>query len=241
MSEDVRLGVLTERVTPELVDHILAQHDREGGRPGALPPRFMVYFVLALALFQQDSYDDVAENLVGALGGMDQSVPNKSSFTRARQRLGAGPLEGLFRALAGSVAPEGLSGSFYRGMRLAAVDGFVLDVPDTTANRAFFGGPSDAKGRDVGFPQTRVVTLTETGTHASIDAAVGRSTAGNRSWRPGWPAALPACWSSWIAPSPAWRCGRHIPRPEHTCCSALDRAWLSSRSRSWPTARIWHG
>jgi hypothetical protein len=29
------------------------------------------------------------ENLVGALGGMDESVPNKSSFTRARQRLGA--------------------------------------------------------------------------------------------------------------------------------------------------------
>ena len=173
LSEDVRLGVLTERVTPELVDQVLAEHGRESRRPGALPPRFMVYFVLALALFQQDSYDDVAENLVGALGGMDQSVPNKSSFTRARQRLGAGPLEGLFRALAGSVAPKGLAGSFYRGMRLAAVDGFVLDVPDTIANRVFFGGPSDTKGRDVGFPQTRVVTLTETGTHASIDAAVG--------------------------------------------------------------------
>ncbi|MEU4896176.1 transposase domain-containing protein [Streptomyces sp. NPDC044780] len=46
----------------------------------------MVYFVLALALFQQDSYDDVAENLVGALGEMDQPVPDKSSFTRARQQ-----------------------------------------------------------------------------------------------------------------------------------------------------------
>ena len=58
-------------------------------------------------------------------------------------------------------------------MRVAAVDGFLLDVPDTPANRAEFGGPSDAKGQPAGFPQARVVTLTETGTHASVDASVG--------------------------------------------------------------------
>jgi Insertion element 4 transposase N-terminal len=81
----------------------------------------MVCYVLALALFQQDSYDDVAENLVGALEGMDEAIPNKSSFTRARQRLGAGVIEGVFRRLAGPVAPAGLDGAFCRGMRVAAV------------------------------------------------------------------------------------------------------------------------
>ena len=35
-------------------------------------------------------------------------------------------------------------------MRVAAVDGFVLDVPDTLANRAAFGGPVNAgAGRQV--------------------------------------------------------------------------------------------
>src|SRR2546430_17450218 len=58
-------------------------------------------------------------------------------------------------------------------MRVAAVDGFTLDVPDTEVNRAAFGGPVDARGQPAGFPQARVVTLTETGTHALIDAAVG--------------------------------------------------------------------
>lgn len=48
----------------------------------------MVYYVLALALFQQDSYDNVAKNLAGALEGMGEAIPDKSSFTRARQRLG---------------------------------------------------------------------------------------------------------------------------------------------------------
>ncbi|MER5891157.1 hypothetical protein ABT160_45735, partial [Streptomyces sp. NPDC001941] len=60
-----------------------------------------------------------------------------------------------------------LEGSFYRGMRLAAVDGFLLDVPDNEANRLAFGGPKDSSGKPGGFPQVRVVTLTETGTHVS--------------------------------------------------------------------------
>ena len=173
LSDDVRLGVLTEWVTADVVDEVLAECGKRDQKPGALPARFMVYFVLALALFQQDSYDDVAENLVGALEGMDEEIPNRSSFTRARQRLGAGVLEAVFRRLAGPVAPAGLDCAFWRGMRVAAVDGFVLDVPDTEVNRAAFGGPVDAKGQPAGFPQARVVTLTETGTHSSIDARVG--------------------------------------------------------------------
>ena len=173
LADDVRLGLLTEWVSAELVDEVLAESGARDQRPGALPARFMVYYVLALALFQQDSYDDVAENLVGALEGMDEAIPNKSSFTRARQRLGAGVIEALFRRLAGPVAPPGLADAFWRGMRVAAVDGFVLDVPDTKVNRAAFGGPVDARGQPAGFPQAKVVTLTETGTHSSIDARVG--------------------------------------------------------------------
>lgn len=180
LSDEVRLGVLTRWVTPELVNETLAACGKLGRRPGPLSARFMVNFILALALFHQDSYDDVAENLVNALPGMGENIPNRASFTRARQRLGPRPLEAVFRAVAGPVAPDGLVGSFYRGMRLAAVDGFLLDVPDTDANRRAFGGPSDARGNDAGFPQVRVVTLTETGTHASIDVRVGGFKGGER-------------------------------------------------------------
>src|SRR6266542_1097209 len=133
----------------------------------------MVCYVLALALRQQDSYHDVAELLGVAREGMDEGTPDKSSFTRARQRLGAGVIEAVFRRLARPVAPAGLDGAFYRGMRVAAVDGFVLDVADTPVNRAAFGGPADAKGQPAGFPQARVVTVTETGTHSSTGARVG--------------------------------------------------------------------
>lgn len=173
LSDEVRLGLLTEWITPELVDEVLATCGRQDANPRPLSRRFMVYFVLALALFQQDSYDDVAENLVGALGEMDQSIPNKSSFTRARQQFGAAPLEAVFRRVAGAIAPPTLEAAFWRGMRVAAVDGFVLDVPENDVTRAAFGGRADSAGQPVGFPQARVVTLTETGTHATIDARIG--------------------------------------------------------------------
>jgi Insertion element 4 transposase N-terminal len=52
LSDDVRLGVLTEWVTADLVDEVLAECGKRDKKPGALPARFMVYYVLALALFQ---------------------------------------------------------------------------------------------------------------------------------------------------------------------------------------------
>ncbi|WP_372440953.1 transposase domain-containing protein [Actinacidiphila acididurans] len=124
---------MTRWVTPELVAGVLEKCGVRDKKPGALPAGFMVYFTLALALFQQDSYDDVAEQLVGAIGVLSGSIPNKSSFTRARRRLGPLVLESVFRELASPLAPAGLEGYFYRGMRLAAVDGFV-------AGRAGYGG-----------------------------------------------------------------------------------------------------
>ena len=45
-------GGLTEWVLPELVDEVLAGCGVRDQRPGALPARFMVYYVLGLALFQ---------------------------------------------------------------------------------------------------------------------------------------------------------------------------------------------
>lgn len=180
LSDDVRLGVLTEWAPPELVDEVLVECGKWDQRPGALPLRFTLYYSLALALFQQDSYDDVAEDLVGAIEGMAEAIPNKTSFPGARQRLGAPVLEALFHRLAGSAAPPWLERAFWRGMRVAAVDGFTLDLPESEENRRVFGGLLDKWGRPAGFPQARVVTLTEAGTHSSIDARGGGFKDGER-------------------------------------------------------------
>jgi Transposase DDE domain len=55
-------------------------------------------------------------------------------------------------------------GAFYRGMRSMALDGFVLDVPDTPANARAFGRPGSGRAPGA-FPQVRVLALCETGSH----------------------------------------------------------------------------
>lgn len=51
-----------------------------------------------------------------------------------------------------------------------AVDGSVLDVPDTQANARVFGYPASRPGTRAAFPKVRLVMLVETGTHLIVDA-----------------------------------------------------------------------
>jgi hypothetical protein len=61
---------------------------------------------------------------------------------------------------------------FWRGLRLVAMDGTLLDVPDTADNRQEFGASANAAGGGA-YPQVRLVALAECGTRAVIDAAFG--------------------------------------------------------------------
>ena len=91
-------------------------------------------------------------------------LPTSSALTRARQRLGARPLELLFGLRRGPLAVAGTPGAFAFGLRLVAWDGTGIDAADTPANAAAFGGVQG------GGPQLRLLALIECGTHALIDA-----------------------------------------------------------------------
>src|SRR5262249_1374186 len=144
---------------------------------GKLPPRVMVYFAMALALFAEEDYEEVAARLTETLaswGCWDDSwsTPTSGGITQARKRLGPEPLELLFDRVAVPVAGELTRGSFLRHWRLMAVDGFELDVPDTPANAAAFGYPAGAREHPA-FPKVRVVTIGECGSHAKVGAQLG--------------------------------------------------------------------
>jgi Transposase DDE domain len=106
-------------------------------------------------------------------------VPDKAAIFKARARLGREPLELLFAAACSPLAGERTRGAFYRGLRLMSLDGTCLDVPDTPANEQEFGRPGSSRREGGGaFPQLRLVALSETGTHAITDAALGPYTTG---------------------------------------------------------------
>jgi hypothetical protein len=51
-----------------------------------------------------------------------------------------------------------------------AVDGTVLDVPDTEANARVFGYPGSRPSTQAHDPKVRLVILIEAGTHLIVDA-----------------------------------------------------------------------
>jgi hypothetical protein len=169
----LRLGVLTEQIDPVLVDDVVARAGARQRRCRLLPARAVVYFVLGLCLFsgadsaRPPGYRSVMRALTNGLRHLPGVVvPSSAALTRARKRLGAGPLQLLFGHLRGPLAPAAAPGSFAFGRRIVAWDGTGIDVPDTDANAVDFGR-TDAGGRLL----LRLLVLIECGTHALVDAA----------------------------------------------------------------------
>ena len=179
LTDHISIGVLTRVFPPELVDGVVGEAGRRERRRRLLPARVVVYYVLALALFADCSYEEVMRQLVEGLAwesGWEREweVPTKVAIYKARERLGREPLEFLFRAVAVPLATGSTRGAFYRGLRLMSLDGTCLDVADTPQNAAAFGRPGSSRREGGGaFPQLRVVALAESGTHAICDAALG--------------------------------------------------------------------
>jgi hypothetical protein len=179
LSDRVAIGVLTTAFPVELVDEVLAETGRVQQRSRLLPARLMVYFVLAMALFSGQSYEEVARLLTEGLRGRrwrnGWAVPSTAAIWKARARLGVEPVKQLFAAVCTPVADRGTRGAFYRDWRLTAIDGTTFDLPDTKPNVDAFGRPprSGRGEQNVGHPQIRMVGLIECGTHAVFDAAIG--------------------------------------------------------------------
>jgi len=161
-----------------LVDRVVAEAGRAERRHRLLPARVVVYYVLAMALFAESSYEEVMRQLVEGLAwesGWRQAweVPSKVAIYKARRRLGWEPLELLFAA-AEPLATEATRGAFYRGLRLISLDGTCLDVADSAHNDRAFGRPGSSRRAGGGaYPQLRLVGLAECGTHAITHAALG--------------------------------------------------------------------
>src|SRR5665811_1805293 len=154
LTDRISVGVLTSTFPPVLVDEVLKATGRVEQRHRLLPARVVVYFTLAMCLWADEGYEEVA-------------------------RLLADALKALFERVASPTSAEGSPGSWWRGLRLVAIDGTVLDVPDTPSNEAHFGKPGSGRGEKKGaFPQARVVALAECGTHTIIGAQIGPCTTG---------------------------------------------------------------
>jgi hypothetical protein len=232
------LGVLAWLVPPGLAREV-AEAARAGPAPPArrlrlLPPLPGVYFTLALCLFSSLPYRDVLRGLPGA---PDAAA---AALTGLRRRTGPGPLELLFRKVAGALSPGTAPWSHACGLLLVAWDGTTLKLPASEENKAWARGT----GRGGHYPRARLVALAACGTRCLIAAAAGPYADGEQTLAAGLAGHLRAgmllladrgfySWSLWHAASAAgahllWRAksSLHLPvirvLPDGSWTSRID-------------------
>lgn len=173
----ISTGVLAKTCPRALIDEVLAETGRASQRQRVLPAPAVVYYVMALALWREAPLEEVLRVVCEGLHWLGRGDGNgvqasKAAISQARTRLGAEVMRRLAERTLAPVAPADLPGSWYRGLRVMALDGSCLEVPDEAANAACFGYPRGARGQGA-FPQVRLLGLVECGTHVVTGTAIG--------------------------------------------------------------------
>ncbi|HET9972299.1 MAG TPA: hypothetical protein VFQ68_28975 [Streptosporangiaceae bacterium] len=170
------LGPLEEKAGPDAAAAIagrapLAARFVKGERERLLARAFMIRVIVLMTLMPDARARDVIAALAGDLALVPWARPWRPASARAagdwRSGLGPVPLEELRDLVLGTAwrehqekgCPGAVTIGTRRPLRAGAVDGTLLRVPDTPANRAFFG--SVGTGDDSSpFPQARALPVT---------------------------------------------------------------------------------
>ena len=182
LSDRISLGVLATWVPRDAIDDAVEEAGKTVKRRGGkLPPHVMTYFVMGLALWAEEDYEEVWAQITETLaewGCWDESQARVTTggIAQARQRLGSEPVRGTFAQVARPVATEDTPGAFLGPWRKMSIDGLEWDIPDTEANAAEFGYPGARDGVRAAFPKARAVTIGECASHAEVLAAIGPCT-----------------------------------------------------------------
>ncbi|EFX28084.1 ISCro3 transposase [Escherichia coli O55:H7 str. USDA 5905] len=87
----------------------------------------------------------------------------RSAVTQARQRVGAAPVEWLFRQTAQTWGSERYLKDDWHGLQLFAIDGAQFRTPDEPELREYYGSANTSTERQSAYPVMRLVALMNLG------------------------------------------------------------------------------
>jgi hypothetical protein len=169
--------VFASSLDPEWIAQALATTGTATVRRRKLPAEQVVWIVIGMALYRDRSIQEVVHHLHLVLspspsGGGSAGVTS-SAVVQARDRLGDGPLHGLFEQTATSWATASADVHRWRGLAVYGIDGSTLRLPDTPENAQAFGRPGASRGGDASYPQLRLVALMVLRSHLLAGLALG--------------------------------------------------------------------
>lgn len=165
------LSTFAQHIPVEWVASALDLSSSATIRRRRLPSDQVLWLVLGMALFRNEPISEVARRLnLCAQGLASDSLLARSGVSQARQRLGAEPLQCLFRQTGDCWGKERYPGDDWHGLQVLAADGAVLRTPDTPALREHFGSGNTSTDRQTPFPMMRLVALMNVRSHVMLDA-----------------------------------------------------------------------
>jgi len=165
------LSTFAQHIPVEWVESALHLSSAATIRRRRLPADQVLWLVLGMALFRNEPVSEVARRLnICAQGLASDRLMARSGVSQARQRLGAKPVEWLFRQTGAVWGQERYPGDDWQGLQVLAADGAVLRTPDNAALRAHFGSGNTGTDRQTPYPMMRVVALMNVRSHVLLDA-----------------------------------------------------------------------
>ena len=218
LTDQISIGVLASSVPRDVVDDAVAAAGRQARRSdGKLPPHVMVYFAMAMALFADDDYEEVAARLAGTLS-----------------RGVAGTSRGACRRRAGSLRPAsgwGMSrcGSCSRRWRYR--------WPDQLTRGAFLGRLAADGHRRV-----RVGRPGQPGERGGVRVCGRRTRTGPRSRRSGWSPSASAAPTPWWTRRSARSAGKGSGEQAlaRRLYARLEQDWLLIADRGFYSCEDWN-
>jgi len=235
LPDHVRLGELERHLGEGVIENLVAAGIAAGRMPAPQRQRLMslalaIRMTVAMTLMPDASYTGAMRHLVGHLADVpfdrEWHVPTSGVVTGWRGKVPPAVMEELFWQVAGPLAGGG-GGSpvaVLGGMPVCGIDGMLVAVADTPANRAMFGctGTRHQKGPgSAPFPQLLAVVVTARAGRATLGAITGNARAGEQTL--------------------LYRLIRRRPDLFAGRVFAFDRNFHATRSspRSWTPAGTW--
>ena len=193
-ADHARLGVAEQRLDeltgrPGVIDEIARAVTLAGGVKGAarraMSPALAIRFTLLMTLVPDGDYTEVMDILLGDLVLVPWqrpcAVPTAAAACTWREAIGPAPLEQLQGLLLDGIDGEH-RGRDYRAvaagnLEVGSIDGSLIRVPDSAANRTAFGSAGTADDSSP-YPQVRELRLSNASTRATFGVTTGPSGAG---------------------------------------------------------------
>jgi hypothetical protein len=165
------LSTFTQNIPVEWVASALDLSTQASIRRRRLPADQVLWLVLGMALFRDEPVHEVARRLnICAQGLATDHLLARSGVTEARKRLGADPVEWLFRKTGTQWGGERYSDDAWHDLQVFSVDGALLRTQDTPELREHFGSGNTSTDRQTPFPMMRLVALMNVRSHLILDA-----------------------------------------------------------------------